>query len=286
MKKIIKICLVIICGLTLGGCFKEDKLTNDNVYTTIYPIEYLTSYLYGEEKSVTSIYPNNVDVSNYELTNKQKETYYRGALFVYNGLTNEKELAKEFLNNNKNILLIDVSYGLTYENAVEELWLSPNNYLMLAKNIKNNLIDYTTSKTVIDQIEAKYKELEETLSYLDADLRNIASQANFDGNPVLVVSSSKLKFLENYGFQVLVINTDISDSTLKNNYRNAKYKDLYLCSSDEKTDFITELETEYKANIIKVNTLYTLSDSEEAANENYVTIMNEFIENIRNTTLS
>ncbi len=285
MKRIIRICLVILFSITLSGCLAEDKLSNDNVYTTIYPIQYLTNYLYGEEKSVASIYPSNVDVNSYEFTNKQKETYYRGALFVYNGLTNEKELAKEFLNNNKDLLLIDVSYGLSYDNMIEELWLSPNNYLMLAKNIKNNLIDYTTSKTVIDKIEDKYKELEETLSYLDADLRNIASSANFDGNPVIVASSNKLKFLEKYGFQVLVIDNDISDATIKSNFRNQKYKDIYLCGNDAKTELITELEESYKANIINVNMLYTLSDDEVANNENYVTIMEEFIENIRNTTL-
>ncbi|MCM1053770.1 MAG: metal ABC transporter substrate-binding protein [Ruminococcus sp.] len=285
MKRIIRLSLVILFGITLTGCLREDKLTNDNVYTTIYPIEYLTNYLYGEEKSVASIYPSNVDVTSYELTNKQKETYYRGALFVYNGLTGEKELAKEFLNNNKDLLLIDVSYGLNYDNTIEELWLSPNNYLMLAKNIKNNLIDYTTSKTVIDKIENKYKELEETLSYLDADLRSIASSANFDGNPVLIASSNKLKFLEKYGFQVLVIDNDISEANLKSNFRNQKYKDIYLCGNDAKTELINELEESYKANIINVNMLYTLSDNEVATNENYVTLMEEFIENIRNTTL-
>ena len=112
----------------LSGCLKEDKLTNNNVYTSIYPIQYLTNYLYGTEKNVTSIYPNGADVSKYKLTNKQKETYSKGALFVYNGLTNEKELAREFLNDNKDMLLIDVSYGLNYEKNIEELWLSPNNY--------------------------------------------------------------------------------------------------------------------------------------------------------------
>ena len=286
MQKLTKICLLLIITLILSGCNSKDKLINDNVYTTIYPIEYLTNALYGEEKSVVSIYPNSVDISNYELTDKQKETYYHGSLFVYNGLTNEKKLAKEFLNNNKDLLLIDVSYGLNYENSVEELWLSPNNYLMLAKNIKNNLIDYTTSKTISEKIESKYKILEENLSYLDANLRNIASNANFSGNATLVVSSSKLKFLENYGFQVLVVDNDISAANLKSGFRNQKYKDIYLCSNDLKTDLIRELETTYKANIISVNMLYTLSDSEVTAKEDYVTIMNNFIENIRNTATS
>lgn len=287
MKRVSKIIILILCLICLSGCFKEDQLINENVYTTIYPIQYLTNYLYGNEKTVTSIYPNGADISKYELTNKQKESYSRGALFIYNGLTTEKELAREFLNDNKAMLLIDVSYGLKYDNNIEELWLSPNNYLMLAKNIKNNLLDYTTSKVVSDNIETKYKELEETLSYMDADLRNIASLAVMDGNPILIVSSNKLKFLENYGFELIVLdNESLNTATIKSNFKNGNYKDIYLCSTDTKSEFITELETNYKANIINVNMLYTLTDSEAANNENYETIMNTLIDNIRNTALS
>lgn len=287
MKKIIELGAIIVFLLSLSGCFSEDQLSNDNVYTTIYPIQYLTNYLYGENKTITSIYPNGADVSNYELTDKQKETYQKGALFVYNGLTSEKELAREFLNNNKQLLLIDVSYGLSYDNSIEELWLSPNNYLMLAKNIKNNLIDYTTSKIATETIESKYNEIEEKLSYMDADLRNIASLALEDGNPVIIVSSNKLKFLANYGFEVINLdNKNISESSLKSNFKNGTYKDIYLCDTDEKSELITQLEEDYKANIIDVNTMYTLSDSETANNENYETIMSQFIENIRSTALS
>ena len=136
MKKLTKILTLVVVLFTLSGCFRDDKLSNDNVYTTIYPIEFLTKYLYGENKTVTSIYPAGADVTTYKLTDKQKETYQKGALFVYNGLTNEKELAKEFLNNNKNILLIDISYGLKYENLVDDT-TSKLLLKLLKKNIKN-----------------------------------------------------------------------------------------------------------------------------------------------------
>lgn len=287
MKKIIYPIFVFILIISLTSCFKSDKLTNDSVYTTIYPTYFLTNYLYGTEKNVASIYPAGADIHTYELTSKQKETYEKGALFVYNGLTTEKELAREFLNNNEDLLLIDVAYGLNYENTVEELWLAPNYYLMLAKNIKNNLIDYTTSKTVSDNINKRYKALEETLSYMDADLRNIAATAIMDGNPTIVASSNKLKYLEMYGFNVIVLNDDSNtEATIKSNFKAKRYKDIYLCDTDEKTDLIAELESTYDANIINVKMMYTLTDTEKSMGEDYLTIMNDFIENIRNTALS
>lgn len=287
MNRILKLLSLICIMFCLSGCFKEDTLSNDNVYTTIYPIKYLTDTLYGDTKNIASIYPNGANVSKYELTKKQKETYSSGALFVYNGITSEKELAREFLKKNKNILLIDASYSLKYDTDIEELWLSPNNYLMLAKNIKNNLIEYTTSKVTKETIEKNFNELEERLSYMDADLRSIATSAKTEGNSLIVTSSSKLNFLKKYGFEVLNLdNSNINENTIKSNFKNENYKDIYLCSTDTKTDLIKDLETNYGANIIIVKTMETLTDDEVASKENYETIMNNFIENIRSTTLS
>ena len=284
MKKILKVLIVGLFMLSLSGC-SEDKLTNNEVYATIYPIEYLTDYLYGEERNVSSIYPRGANVEDYELTDMQKENYSQGGLFVYNGLTNEKELAREFLSNNRDILLIDVSYGLNFEYAIEELWLSPNNFLMLAKNIRDNFIDYTNSTVLIESIEARYAEIEETLSFMDAELRSVATEAKSDGNPTLVVSSNKLAFLENYGFNIISLDGDISEESIEDAFDEGTLTDIYLCDTDEETDFISLLESDYDANIIRVDTLYTLTDEEASNNETYLTIMRDFTDNIRNTTL-
>ena len=283
MKKFFKGLLLGMFMLSLSGC-GEEALVNNDVYTTIYPTLYLTEFLYGEDRNVLSIYPSGADVSSYELTDMQKENYSKAGLFVYNGLTNEKELAREFLNNNPELLLIDVSYGLNYEYAIEELWLSPNNYLMLAKNIKNNLLDYTTSTVLKENIEDRYKEIEEELSFMDAELRSVAMEAKSDGNATLVVSSNKLLFLENYGFQVIVLGDEENES-ISELFDDGDVSYIYLCDIDQKNDFITSLESEYDANIINVDTMYTLTDEEASGNKTYLTIMREFIDNIRNTTL-
>ena len=283
MKKFFKGLLLGMFMLSLSGC-GEEALVNNDVYTTIYPTLYLTEFLYGEDRNVLSIYPSGADVGSYELTDMQKENYSKAGLFVYNGLTNEKELAREFLNNNPELLLIDVSYGLNYEYAIEELWLSPNNYLMLAKNIKNNLLDYTTSTVLKENIEERYKEIEEELSFMDAELRSVAMEAKSDGNATLVVSSNKLLFLENYGFQVIVLGDEENES-ISELFDDGDVSDIYLCDIDQKNDFITSLESEYDANIINVDTMYTLTDEEASGNKTYLTIMREFIDNIRNTTL-
>lgn len=285
MKRMLKIGVLVSLLFCFSGCLNSDELMNDEVYTTIYPIQFLTDYLYGTDKNVSSIYPPGANVEDYELTDKQKESYSKGALFIYNGLTEEKKLAEEFRKQNKDILFIDVSYDVKYDYAKEELWLKPNNYLKLARNIKENLIKYTKSKVISESIETKFKELEETISYMDADLRNIATEAGTVDKSTLIVSSDKLKFLTKYGFDVIVLgDKNTSEATLKANFKNNKYKNIFHCNTDPETDLIKDLRTNYNANVINVDVMYTLSAEDEANRNNYITIMQEFIDNIRNTT--
>ena len=151
-------------------------MENINVYATVYPIEFIISKLYGNYSTVNSIYPSGSDITNYELTEKQKQDYSKADLFVYNGLSEEKSIARDFINKNKNMKIIDVSYGLNleYSNYDEELWLSPNNFLMLATTVKNNLSEFISSKYIKEEINKNYEKIQEQVSIIDANLRNIA----------------------------------------------------------------------------------------------------------------
>ena len=137
-----KIFLLILSLFLLTGCsLKKDNLENATIYTTIYPIKYLTEFMYKDYSTIESIYPAGADVTTYELTDKQIKNYAKGDLFIYNGLSNEKTITKNLINKNRNLLIIDVSNGLSYTYGIKELWMSPNNYLMLAKNIKDVVFD-------------------------------------------------------------------------------------------------------------------------------------------------
>ena len=77
MKKKI-IYLLFLCTLMLTcttGCFESDKLEGSTITTTVYPIEYLVSRLYGDKGTITSIYPNETKINEYKLTDKQINDY-------------------------------------------------------------------------------------------------------------------------------------------------------------------------------------------------------------------
>lgn len=291
MKKLLSIFALTSATLMLSGCFGTNDLEDATIYTTVYPISFITEKLYKDHSTINTIYPSGADIDTYELTDKQIEEYSNADLFIYNGLTDEKQITKDFVNKNDDLLIIDVSYGLKYTYGIEELWLSPNNFLMLAKNTKENLIEYVDNKYLAEEIENNYKELEETISIMDADLRSIITEAEKDKkSTTLVVSSNLFKFLENYGFTVISLEdednlTENNLNTIKSNFKNNTYTTIFMKDTDEPTELINSLVEDYKAKTIEVDTMITLSEENKNNNNNYLTLTQTFIDDIRNVIL-
>ncbi len=286
MKSLIKIIGATFVGLMLTGCsLTKDSLEDATIYTTVYPIEYLTESLYSDYATISSIYPSGADVSNYSLTDKQIREYAKGDLFIYNGLGNEKNIAKDLINRNDNLLIIDVSNGLNYTNGMEELWMSPNNYLMLAKNIRDYLTEYLQSKTIIDYVNAQYDILAENLSLKDADLRAIGKEADSKGTNRLLVSDNVFRFLENYGFEIVSLDEETLTESALNNIREAidadEFDTIFVLDNNY-TENINSIIEDYEVNTIDVSSMSTYEENNSDCLQN----MQTFIDNIRNLTLA
>ncbi len=286
-KKLLYMTFICTIALLTTGCFKNDELEDSNILTTVYPVEYLVDRLYGKNSTITSIYPNDTDINNFKLTEKKINDYSKTTnLFVYNGLSNEKELAKTLINENKKLQIIDVSYGLSYKYGIEELWLNPNNYLMLANTIKNDLEELSSSKYAAEKIEKNYTELEEDLTTLDAELRNIAKTAKANNKDTIVIAYDSFGFLEKYGFKVVNISSESNITTsIKNKFKNKTYKYIFVEDKKRVSDSIKDIVDNYGAVLVELNTMTTLTDEERTAKENYLTIMNEFISQLSNVVL-
>lgn len=286
MKKKILL-LIIICGCLLTtGCFKRDNFEDVTIYTTVYPVEYLTSQLYGYNSDVKSIYPAGGDIDTYELTDKRIKEYSSAEVFVYNGLSNEKEIARSFINENEDLKIIDVSYGLKYTYGVEELWLSPNNYLMLANNVKNSLEELISSKYIKEEINANFDILEEEISLMDAELRTVGSAALSDNKNSILSSCDLFKFLENYDFDVTILkSSEDMNSTLKNQLKNGTFKYILVKDDEEINDYLKEIIKNNNLETVSIDTMTVLNDEHKKANDTYLTIMKEFLEQIKNVTI-
>ena len=279
MKKIILIITMLLC---LTGCFKSDSYEGIYIYTTLYPIEYITKTLYGEYATINSIYPNGVDIENYTITNKKLNDFSKADLFIYNGLGNEKQIAANLIEKNKNMDIIDVAQGLEIKNDKSELLISPSNFLMMAQNIKNGLKENVKNTSIIESINNNYDDLKIKISEIDAELKLIAENAK---NKKIIVANNSFKFLEKYGFEVLSISADDENSNTnlskaKSLFSSKTNTYLFIIKGTEKTETIESLEND-GAKLAEVNPMYTLTDEEIKNDSDYITILKSFIDTIK-----
>lgn len=216
MKKIkITISLVLLISFFfLTGCslFKSDAMEDIDVYTTTYPINYLIKYLYGNHSTIYSIYPSGVNFKDYELSDKKINEFAKSDLFIFNSLDQDRNYAVAMINKNRNLKLIDTAYGMKYNYSIEELWLSPYNYLMMAKNIKESLDEYITNPYLVEEINDNYEKLKYELSKLDATYKDALKDST---NRTIVADNSLFKFLEKYNVEVIVLEENIKTITIK-----------------------------------------------------------------------
>lgn len=209
-----KIFILIISIFLLTGCslFENNILKDVDVYTTTYPVNYLINYLYGENANIYSIYPSDVNFKEYELSEKKINEFAKSSLFVFNSQDIDRNYAVNMLNINKNLKLIDTTLGMTYNYSIEELWLNPYNYLMMAKNTKESLNEYIDDPYINKEINKKYEELQYELSKLDANYKEILANGNYT---TIVTDNELFKFLEKYNIEVICLEQDIKTITIK-----------------------------------------------------------------------
>lgn len=279
IKKILILIILIIPILT--GCnITKDSMEDITIYTTIYPIKYLITSLYGDYSTINSIYPSGVDTNDYELSDKKLEEYSKKDLFVFNSLDKDRDYAVKMINKNKNLKVIDVSLGITYTNNLPELWLNPYNYLMMAQNTKDGLLEYIDNPYLISNeegtgVEDKYETLKYDLSRLDADYKEDINLATYK---TIVVDDDMFKFLEKYGLRVISLeeNEELIDSTInevKKLINDGSIKYIYS-SRSETNNTCKNLIDKYNIELVTLNTMETIDGGITNSNENYITIMN------------
>ncbi len=284
MKNLKKILFIIALCFFMTGCFKSEELDNASIITTTYPTEYLINELYGYNSEIKSIYPDGVNIKDYKLSNKKIKKYSKQDLFIYNGLTDEKQIAASFVNKNSKLKIIDVSKGLSIKYSYEELWLNPTNYLMMAQNIKNGLNQYINSTILKKEINANYDNLKVVLSEFETTLKLISQNGKYN---TLIVSKDYFKFLENFGFEVI----SLEETDNLNNDTISRAKKL-LADKENSYIFITKDEENNLSDTINqvkesggelkiLNTMTILSSDEREKKEDYSTLMKANIELIK-----
>jgi len=283
MKNLKTLILVVLCFLS-SGCFKRDSLEDILVTTTVYPLEFVMKSLYGEHSTIHSVYPDDTDSFSYTLTNKQVEDASKRDLFIYNGSTDDKDMAFEFTTKHNDLLIIDASYGIDVSHHDAELWLNPSNLLMISQNIKNGLQEYISNSYLKKEIDQSYEELKVELSELDAELRLTANNAS---RKTLVVNSDALLFLEKYGFDVISLDdtktliTDKLVNDVKEMITNKQVENIFLLQYEKNSDVLNQILNDTKVSTLTLKRIDTITDNERENGQDYIYLMLENIEQLK-----
>ncbi|MDD4027621.1 MAG: metal ABC transporter substrate-binding protein [Bacilli bacterium] len=273
MKKII---LLLTLTILLSGCSVSlNNMDNISIYTTVYPLEYLSTMLYGNNSTINSIYPNEI----VELSNKLIEDYSKKDLFVYNGLSEEKNYAVDMLNYNKHLMIVDAAMGMEFTYGEEELWINPSNFLMLSQNIKNGMKEYITTTYLKNMIEKNYNNLKIEISEIDAEIKLIVEMSDKSN---ILIGNDSLLFLEKYGLNIYSLDNDtitnkkISDAETAITQNSIKY--IYLFENDILSEEVENILNKKKIKKIYIHTITLLSEEQKNNGENYITMMQKNID--------
>ena len=283
MKKSFLLVIGILIIGTVCGCdvFKRDSMEDIGIVTTAYPIEYVTSRLYGEHSLVASIYPDEINISTYELTEKQLKEFSKKTLFIYAGVSDDRDIAKDLLKMNRNLLIIDASAGMN-PSHIEEMWLNPANMLMISQNVKNGMLEYINNSYLRKEIEDEYEKIKIELSELDADFKLTCENAN---EKTIVVANNALKFLERYGLSVISLEDDITDkkmNTINTLISNGTIKYIYTLENTEDNEAIKGLLSNTKIKQLTIRKIDNITEEERNNGDGYIELMKQNLELLKN----
>lgn len=283
MKKIFSLIICIFSIILLSGCTDTSTMENINIYTTTYPIEYVVNRLYDNHSTIRSIYPNGVDISEYKVTDVLLNEYSSKAdMFIFNGLSNEKDYVKPMLKQNKKLKIIDVTSDVTYnKNGFEELWLDPSKLLTVANNIRKGFNEYTEAKYLKNDVNKRYEDLKVDLTNLEAKYRESVKYAD---NKTIIVSDDIFLFLKNYGANVISLDSDNPEyekniASARNLVYSGQVRHIYL-KEGENNDIINSLIEGTNVEKINIYTLSTITD-EQRNNYDYISLMTENLEKLK-----
>jgi len=282
MKKKISFIILLLGVFLLSGC-STDSMENITIYTSVYPIEYVTNELYGNYSTINNMYPQGINPYEYKLTNKQIKDYGNSDLVIYNGLGKEKEYIVTMVNSNKKLKIIDSTNRIEYKYSQDEVWINPSNVLMVARNIKEGLKEYVISENLDKKIDDNYEALKINISNLDVELKEMAENAS---NKDIIVQDDELTFLSKYNLNVISLDdktiTDKTYNDASNLINSGNIKYIYILSGRDENEHTKKLREENTdIEILYIDPINNISTEDKNDGKNYISIMNDNIDKLK-----
>lgn len=307
MMKAKKVITLIILMLTLGvmsGCFRETEVVD--IYTTIYPIEFIAKNIVDGDLKVKSIYPRGKDVHDYELNHREMLRITKSKLIFYIGSGLEPVIEQSInttlkavttVELSKNLKLLEINsddvhshHGDKHDDH-DKVFYDPHVWLDLEmmQEMTDMVIDsiLKTFDLTAEQI-AKYHSngevLKEKFQKLDDRFFQIVSNENILNKTIIVDHDAYIYWQARYGIERIRIRNDneSNDVIVKemlekiNQAKELKIKFICLTKNEMASSlvdqFVSQLGLDESAKV-ELHHLATITSQEEKAGEDYLSIM-------------
>ncbi|MFB5282441.1 metal ABC transporter solute-binding protein, Zn/Mn family [Peribacillus sp. Hz7] len=322
MKKQLTTIIFLLSALFLSGCGNAEKnkteTANDDmidIYTTVYPLQYLAEEIGGKYVHVETVYPPGTDEHTYEPSQKDIVNMTNAELFFYIGHNLEGFVTKaQPILSDEGVKTVAIGEKVNLddgahtdnEHAHEEetheeeehsdddghdhggidphLWLNPLYTAQMAEAIKTELTKQMPEQA--DYFEAEYKQLDEQLHELDAQLADTIK--NGKTNEIIVSHAAYGYWEERYGLKQISVtglttSTEPSQKELENIVKTAQEHNLkYVVFEQNISSKLTEIiQKELGAEALQLHNLAILTDADLQANADYMSLMNKNIKTLQ-----
>ncbi|MGF2615989.1 ZinT/AdcA family metal-binding protein [Rossellomorea vietnamensis] len=316
-----------LSALILGAAACGNENTNGNevnsetneslkVYTTVYPLEYFTEQIAGDEADVESILPPGSNPHNYEPTTDDMMKIAESDAFIYNGSGLElyAEKISEAVKSEK-VKLIEASKGLelinhshdhdhekehedgheqeedgTHEDEHEEhehgdkdphIWLDPIRSIELAENIKETLVEIRPEQE--DTFNKNFEELKRSLEELDQEFHTEIE--SLPENKIIVSHAAYGYWEKAYGIEQIAVSglspdNEPSQKELQTIIETAEEYGLkYVLFEQNVTPRVAEIvRKEIGAEALRIHNLSVLTEEDVKNDEDYLSLMHQNLE--------
>lgn len=281
-KSLLIILLILSMVFTTLGCTKKSDVipSKDSgtltIYTTFYPLYDFTKKIAGDKVEVINLTPAGVEPHDFELSPKQVAMLYDADVFIFLGEAMEpwaKKLQDQLTA--KGVTVVEAGNGLIQEND-PHIWLDPS----LAKEVSTRI--YEGISSVDPEKEPLYQEnlasLLKKFDELDKELVEVFSQAK---KREVVTDHAILGYLaRRYDLNPRAV-TGLSPQEEPSPKRMAELAEFckthdvkYIFTQRGESSKLSEtLAHEVGADILELNPLESLTEDELKAGEDYFSIM-------------
>ncbi len=287
--------------LLLTACStNQNNVSNDQlvIYTSIYPLQYVTDEIAGEGANVKSVYPPGVDAHTYEPTSKEVTEIAKSDAFIYlgQGMEGFAEGTADALHS-QNVMLLEIgehknlfiegtdhhqheheedNHGHHHGDLDPHIWLDPSRMIEIGEIVKDKLIELQPEREA--QYEENFTELKEKMAKLDEDY---SATLQAKENKKIIVSHAAYGYWEEkYGIEQIPISgisssDEPSQKELTEIAKLAEKENLHYVIEEQtgSNRLATIIQDYINAKKLTIHNLETLTEEDISNDENYLTLM-------------